>query len=460
MIRMTINIVEQGAVGDGRTVNTQAIQCAVDLCHEAGGGTVLVPAGIFVSGTFVLKSNVTLEVAAGAVLQASPDIRDYREDTHHNRYRNEEALDRCFLYAQDQENIRITGKGEINGSAAAFPNEGSIYRPMMMRFLRCGQIRIDGVKLYQSAAWTAAFLDSAYIWVTGVTIFNNERYNGDGLDFDGCAHVFVEGCSITGTDDNLCLQSGSKEYPVRDIHISNCEFSSLCAAIRIGLKSIGEIYNVVISNCTMDRVWREGIKIECTEGGSITDIAVQNVVMRDVSRPLFVILNNRFETEDYGTSVELQAMPEIGVMGNLCFSNILATDSAEMKKTHYRFGNDVMGEPKFNGIRIDANREHPIRGVTMSNICYHSVGGVKKTEIPEKYPEVVDRLQNPEEKGSENYYPDWSRAACMDIRHVEGLYLGNIQLSTEEPDEREPYFVEGCKTLRQEIFVQEGQAAN
>lgn len=153
-------------------------------------------------------------------------------------------------------------------------------------FLRCRQIHIEDIRLCDAAAWTTAFLDSEYIWISKVYIHNEKRYNGDGLDFDGCAHVFIDNCSITGTDDNLCLQSSSKEYPVKDIHISNCEFTSLCAGIRIGLKSIGDIYNVVISNCTMDRVWREGIKIECTEGGSISDIMIQNVTMRDVTRPV------------------------------------------------------------------------------------------------------------------------------------------------------------------------------
>jgi hypothetical protein len=456
--KMIIDITAQGAVGDGKKVNTAEIQAAIDMCHEAGGGTVLIPKGNYISGTVFLKSNVLLEIAAGGVLTASGDIRDYRENVHYNRYRNEKALDRCFIYAENQENIKITGKGEINGNAEAFPNEGSIYRPMMLRFLRCRNIHISEVKLHQSASWTAAFLDSSCIWVREVHIFNDKNYNGDGLDFDGCAHVFVDNCSITGTDDNLCLQAGSREYPVRDVHITNCEFSSLCAAIRIGLKSIGEIQGVVISNCTMERVWREGIKIECTEGGSITDIGVCNVVMRDVSRPLFIILNNRFETEDYGSSVELKQMPEIGRMENLMFSGIIAADSEEMKKTHFRFDDDIMGRPEFEGIRIDAERNHPIRGITMTNIRYHSVGGVKKEGIPECYPEVLDRRLYPGVKVSENYYPDWSRAAFMDVRNVEDLYLAGIQFSCEEPDERESYYIEGCYVLKQEIYLQKTNA--
>lgn len=273
------------------------------------------------------------------------------------------------------------------------------------------------------------------------------------MDFDGCAHVFIDNCSITGTDDNLCLQSSSKEYPVKDIHISNCEFTSLCAGIRIGLKSIGDIYNVVISNCTMDRVWREGIKIECTEGGSISDIMIQNITMRDVTRPIFMILNNRFRTDDYGSSVELEQMPEIGRMENITITHLTAVDSEEMKNTHYRFGNDIMGEPKFNGIRIDAEERHPIRGVTIQNIRYRSIGGVKKSDIPTEYPPVLDQLLHPGEVTSENYYPDWSRTAYLDIRNVAELYLDNICFDCVEPDEREPYRIENSSIIRQDIRV-------
>lgn len=102
--------------------------------------------GVFLSGSLYLKSDVTLEVTASAVLKASGDIGDYGDDTHCNRYRNE------------AENIR----------------------------------------LYNSAAWTTAFLDSSYIWIRGVEIRNEKQYNGDGLDLDGCSHVFVSGCAVSG----------------------------------------------------------------------------------------------------------------------------------------------------------------------------------------------------------------------------------------------------------------------
>ena len=130
-----------GAIADGRTKDTVAVQAAIDAA-ASHGGTVRLAGGIFVCGTLYLKSNVALEITNSATLLASPDIADYGTDTHHNRYRNELELDRCFLFAQDAENVTICGSGVIDGNAAAFPNAGSIYRPMLLRVLRCRNVRV------------------------------------------------------------------------------------------------------------------------------------------------------------------------------------------------------------------------------------------------------------------------------------------------------------------------------
>lgn len=444
------DVFDYGAKGDGETKDTTAIQRAIDDCHLSGGGVVLLRGGKFLSGGLYLKSNVRLKVDGSALLMASGDIEDYGEDTHHNRYRNEEALDRCFLYAQDAENIGISGCGQIDGNGEAFPNKGSIYRPMLLRFLRCRHIKIEGIRLYNAAAWTSAFLDSTDIW-------NEKQYNGDGLDFDGCRHVFVSDCKIHGTDDNLCLQSSSKEYPVEDIHIENCAFSSVCAAVRIGLKSIGSISNVTIRGCTFHNVWREGVKMECSEGGHISEIVVSGCTMKNVSRPVWILLNNRFEPEDLGSSVELHKMPAIGVMENLILTDIVITDEEEMQNTHYRFGKDIMGSPRFGGMRIDACKEHCIENLIMKNIIYTAIGGVKKAELPENYPPVQDRLKYYGSRCSENYYPDWSRTVFLDCRNVKNLLLENLILRKRNQDEREGVIIEGCEMLKCEIYEDKGE---
>lgn len=455
---MILRMTDLGAAGNGKTVHTGLLQQAIDSCYEAGGGTVLLDHGTYVSGTLHLKSGVTLEIAVSAILLASPDIRDYGDDTHYNRYKNETDMDRCFIYAEDQEDICIKGQGQICGNEGAFPNPGSIYRPMLIRFLRCTRIRLEGVRLIDSAAWNTAFLDSSYIWVRDVEIKNYRKYNGDGLNFDGCRHVFVDGCSITGTDDNLCLQAGSKDYPVEGIHISNCEFTSICAAIRIGLKSIGDIRDVVISNCTMRNVWKEGIKVECTEGGNISDITISNITMQSVSKPIYILLNNRYAPGQPGNSIGLNRVPEIGTLKRLMFTNIIAVDGPELFGAQLRFGRDLMGASWFNGIRVDAEADHQIEDLTFANIRYTSAGGVKLTDIPETYPPVLDQLIHPDEVTSGNYYPDWSRTAFMDIRNVKGLYLSNVVFASQRPDERPAWLLEGCDICKQEIDVLTGTA--
>lgn len=441
-----------GAVGDGRSVDTQAIQKAIDACHANRGGYVILESGSFIAGTLYLKSNVWLKINASAKLIGNPDISGYGSDTHYNRYVNEKDMDRCFIYAENAENIGLCGEGEINGNAEYFPNENSIYRLMMIRFLNCRNIHLKGLKLYNAAAWTTAFLDCESIWAEDLDICNDKRYNGDGLDFDGCKGVFVSNCKIYGTDDNLCLQASSKEKPVKNIHITNTKFSSICAGIRIGLKSIGDISGVVISNCTFENVWREGIKIECTEGGNISDITVTGVTMRNVTRPIFILLNNRLDR--IGSSIGLTHMPEIGTLKRIKMSDIIITDDEEMKNTHYRFKNDIMGRPSFNGIRVDAEENHPIESLALRNISYTFIGSVTQEEIPDTYPKVLDMRFLHRERTSENYYPDWSRAAFMDIRNTKGLVLDSLHFILLNPDERTPYIIENCQCLKKDILVE------
>lgn len=448
-MRNLFDVKDYGAKGDGSFVDTKAIQAAIDDCFEAGGGYVDLTGGTFVAGTIVLKSNVYLRVNPSATLLASPHIVDYADGTHYNRYINEQEMDKCLIYAEDAVNIGLVGQGEINGNADSFPNEGSSCRPMMIRLLRCRNVRVQGLRLYNSAAWTTAFLDSENIWCRDLDICNDRRYNGDGLDYDGCRNVFIADCRIRGTDDNLCLQASSKDYPMKNVHISNCHFTSLCAGIRIGLKSVGDISNVAIHNCTFENVWREGIKIECTEGGSITDIVAQGLVMRNVRRPIFVLLNNRLDV--IGSSIGLERMPEIGVLERISLSDIVSTDDGEMYNTHYRFADDVMGSPSFNGIRVDACAESPIRDLTLRNVTYTCAGGVDQEDIPAKYPQVWDMRQEHPAEVSENYYPDWSRATFMDIRSVERLALDGLRFHALLPDTRASYSIENCTVLKQDI---------
>lgn len=444
-----------GAIADGVALDTDALQATLDACSAAGGGRVVLAGGTFLTGTLLLRSHVELHIAASGRLLASPDISQYREDVHHNRYRNEPDLDRCVLFAEDVEHVTISGPGEINGNGPAFPRVGGSGRAMLLRTLRASHVRVREIDLLDASGWTTAFLDSRWIWVENVRIHNESNFNGDGLNFDGCEHVYVRGCHISGTDDNICLQSSSWEYPTRDIHISDCELSSVCAGIRIGLKSIGIISDVTIQGITMNRILREGVKIECTEGGTITRITINNLVMRDVRRPLWILLNNRFEPDDLGSSKELDHLPPIGELSNILITGVTAVDSEQMAREQWRFDHDIQGAPDFAGIRVDAARSKPIRYLTLRDVVYIPWGGVQApTHQLEDYPDVVDALtENPDGTAS-NYYPTWSRTTFLDIRNVEQLRLEAIAFEARHPDVRPPYLIEGCTVLREDVFVQ------
>lgn len=436
-----------GAVGDGKHLDTEAVQNAIDTCSKNGGGTVLLDNGEYLCCTLYLKSNVRMYIDVSACLSATPEQKLYPKDTHYNRYINETDMDACFIYGEDLENISLEGYGVINGNGQLFPLQGGIARPMMIRLLRCKNIHLNGLRLRNSAAWTTAILDSENIWVDGLDICAMTNYNGDGLDFDGSKNIFISNCKIEGSDDNICLQTSSKDYPVRNVHITNCMLTSVCAGIRIGLKSIGDISNVVIQNCTFENVWREGIKIESSEGGTITNIKASNIVMHNVRRPVYILCNNTI------ASCVLKEYPDIGCISGVTIDNIRITEDDEMKNIHKRFDNDVMGCPKFNGIRVDAEATHKIRSLTLSNIEMEVLGGVKSDDIPKEYPEVLDMRHHSQIRCSGNYYPDWSRTAFMDIRNVKDLTLYNIMITAAEKDERTPVIIEKSEIVRNE-YVQ------
>jgi polygalacturonase len=251
---------EFGAVGDGRTLNTKAIQQAIDTCSSAGGGTVLIAGGSFVTGTIYLKDHVTLHLAAGAVLLGSTHIADYATDTHKNAYANESHMDRCLIFARGARNIGITGQGTIDGRGGRehFPNPGDEHRPMLIRFLECANLRVRDVTLVNPASWTSAWLYCEDIVVDGVRIHSRANWNGDGLDFDGCRDVRVSNCAFDTSDDSICLQASRPDRPCRDIVITNCIFVSQWAGVRIGLLSMGDFENVTVSNCVFRDITGRG----------------------------------------------------------------------------------------------------------------------------------------------------------------------------------------------------------
>ena len=286
---MNFDIRDFGAEANSLKINTKAIQAAIDACHQSGGGTVVICGGVYKSGGLFLKSNVELRIERGAVLQASTDRKDYFSDVFCQLYEGEPHMDGCFLFCKDAQNVALTGGGCIDGNGAAFLN--SDFRPMLLRWLHCKKIHLEGLRLVDPASWTNDFVCCQNISARGLRIESRANWNGDGLDFNACEGVIVSDCFFDCSDDCICLQNSEEDHICRDVVVTNCIFRSHWAGMRIGLLSCGDIRNLTVSNCIFRDIECSGIKIQACEGGNITDLLFENLVMEEVCRPVFITQN-------------------------------------------------------------------------------------------------------------------------------------------------------------------------
>lgn len=260
------DVTDYGAVGDGVTVSTNGINAAIQACTAAGGGTVAVPPGIYLSGTIDLKSNVELRIALGATIKGSTDLSHYRPMGAH---RGHEGMGSCGLfYAEEAANIAVTGLGRIDGSGTAFMGEtrthaasdfdrqftrqGEDYlkngeeqadgpldhgeRPGWMFWLvACENLRFSDFTILDSPEWAFRLDACVGVYATGLTIRNNpEIANSDGIHCANCRNVRISDCDIDSGDDCIALSNhGDRPGDMEDVVVSNCVLRSRSAAVRV-----------------------------------------------------------------------------------------------------------------------------------------------------------------------------------------------------------------------------------
>lgn len=331
-----------GAVGDGITKDTAAIQRAIDE-----GGIVYFPPGTYLSGTLYLKSNGGLHLETGAVLKASPDKEDYNPDDfcQQNRVFSREYVSGAhFITAVEQENVTLSGFGKIDGNRQAFygdkteptcdeiPGKFSaeelfrIWRPaQMIFFVECKNINITDLKLHNAPYWTCFLHGCEDVQVRGLRILNDQRtFNGDGLDIDCCCRVTVSDCIIDSGDDCITLRGSNaalkNKRPCELITVSNCVLHTNCNAIRIGVGN-GIVRDAVFSNIVFHKT-RTGIAIVSNylsnpdTGVQIENISFSNMQM-NVQNPLHIL------TDVNGARPE----PAAKMIRNLHFRQIRGTFS-------------------------------------------------------------------------------------------------------------------------------------
>ena len=313
---MLFSILDYGAINDGVTLNTTAIQTAIDECAQSGGGSVLIPEGIFVTGTLILKQGVDLHISSNGVLLGSSDYNSYpeRNDVKHvdsaklPRYRNA-----CLIFAEECENISITGMGKIDCNGHNFVKLKDKYDggwkyeridaptpPRAVFFTGCKNIRIEDVTMVnQPSGWSYWIHDCDFVNFDKVKIFADTEYpNNDGIHINSSRNVTISNCSIVTGDDCIIVRANNVSLPenkvCEKVTVTNCNLTSYACGIRIGWLNDGTIRNCTFSNIVMtdtnvgiginlpghalDDKWAD----EGREATLIENLSFDNIVMDEI----------------------------------------------------------------------------------------------------------------------------------------------------------------------------------
>lgn len=341
------DIVKYGAVGDGKTDNHEAIQKAIDLCSERGGGIVRIPGGsIFMTGPFDLKSYVNLHVESGARLLANPDETVYTKSA----FRDNFGEGSIWIGGENAVNVSITGKGTIDGNGVAFmgKEEKSAFelkpftdidpRPHVFTPIGFTNLSIKDVTFANAAYWCLHLVGCDDVSIEGVRILNNLKVrNSDGIDPDHSRNVRITNCYIESADDCICLKT-RREYaeygPTENITVTNCILKSTSCSIKLGSENMDAIRNITVSNCIIDGSNR-GIGIQNRDEGIVENVMFSNIVIEgrlfdDVwwgkAEPIYITSYKRENAETKDASWRFakgQEEGETGKVRNIFFSNII-----------------------------------------------------------------------------------------------------------------------------------------
>lgn len=398
-----LDITKFGAApgGDSRA----PIQRAIDECAAQGGGMVRVPPGRFVTGTLRLKTGVALWLDHGAVLAGSANPKEY-EPRRPTENLPPDGWACALILAEGAERCGLLGYGSITGGGLEKPRvpgkPREPFRPRLISFERCREVRVEGLTLRDADRWTLHFYDCDSVQARSLHIrAGYAMYNTDGIDVDGSRNVVISDCDILAGDDCIVLKTTNylgDPKPCENITVTNCTLSTRASALKIGTETHARFHNITFSNCTVygDGDYRpDAVCVEAVDGADLRNVAVSNIVMRHIRTPVFVRLGAR------GAPSRVE---------NIVISNIVANDASVTCS--------ITGIP-----------DHPARAVTVSDLrCVMTGGGAAELadrEVPEReaaYPKGDMFGELP----SFGFY----------VRHAADVRLRNLSVTCERPDAR------------------------
>ena len=429
------NIRDYGAKGDGKALDSRAINAAIEAAVKDGGGQVLVPAGTYLCGSIRLKSNIELHLTTGATILAAPaSMNAYDEpekwegpqyqDGGHTFFHN------SLIWAEEAENVSITGHGTIDGKGLTKKDKekggnvqgGSIGTGDKAIALKlCRNILIRDVTIYRGGHFAIIITGCDRGTIDNVTIDTNR----DGIDIDCCKYITVTNTKVnTPSDDGIVLKASyalKKAVPCEHILITNCLVTGykvgtfldgtyqpepvnwVCGRIKLGTESNGGYRNITIANCTC--MWSSGLAFEEVDQGKMENIVVTNISMEHVHHyPIYITTGcrNRGPKE----------VTQPSSARNIQISNVVATDCDSLCS-----------------IIVTGMKNEPIRNVWLSNIRLFFKGGGTRDLVNKDYREQGTNYPEPKFAG-------WTPAYGLYARHVEGLHVNDVTFRYERPDYR------------------------
>lgn len=444
------NVRNFGAKGDGKTKDTKAIQTAIDQCHKAGGGQVLLHNGQFLISTIYLKSNVTLHIESGAVLLGSSELDDYLNiKTIYPSTHGDNKSGKSMIFAEGQENIAISGKGTINGQGIELFRKNpkgvrvsNASRPHILHFRNCKNVKVQDISLYNASSWVQFYQSCENLLIDGITVESRENKDiekprfadvpgmeTDGCDIVDCRNVRIVNCSINSDDDGIAFKSFKPNGGCYNVAVSNCMITSNASGIKIGTESAGAFKDFTIDNCVVYDTRNAGIGLMTVDGAAMERIIISNISMRNIKgTAIFVRLGNRAKIYQ-GTGPAPMAK-----LKDILIRNVYGTDIE-------RYGCSITGL-----------QEAPVEGIVLDNIRLTFKGGDSpfyyegNKEKPVKSRSVDDIPEK------ENGYPhgamfDKLPAYGFYIRHAKDVTFNNIHLGFAEEDKRSALIADDVQGL-------------
>ena len=418
-----LNVLDCGVVGNGTTDNTTLLQRAINECSSKSA-TILFPKGTYYTRPLFLKSNVTLDLEEGAVILGSPIKSDY-DDVFPDATSIETS---ALIYGEDVENVKITGKGKIDGQGGSSDfqlGNGASGRPKLVFFVRSNNITLENIQLVNSAFWTIHFLTCDTVNIKGISVYGHCNWNNDGMDIDA-KNVTVSGCSIDCDDDGLCFKS-DRSVICENATVTNCIIKSNCNAIKFGTASKSGFKNISVTHCkiskaseenfrhwkttypwagiTQDATVLEGIAVESVDGGILDGITISDIEMTDVQTAIFIRLGDRARTYS----------DDISSLKNVSISGITA-------KAESKLACSITGVP--DGI---------IENILIKDAQITVPGGGTEADANAVVPEKEDSY--PENRMFGVILPAYG----FYVRHAKNVTFENVVINTLQPDARPEY---------------------